>query len=77
MLQSVYPICECNFLTLNRNLTLNLFPCSNWIEIRSKIKSKNGKNMAAHNLNTHSQETDELVAILFTSVETAKKRKGR
>jgi len=47
---SVYPKCECNFLTLtftltlNRNLTLNPFSWSTTIKIKSKIMIKNGEN---------------------------------
>ena len=34
----MYPKCERDFLAFNRNLTLNQFPCSSRIKIRSKIK---------------------------------------
>ena len=38
----MYPKCECDFLTLNRNLTP--FSWSATIKIRSKIMIKNGEN---------------------------------
>ena len=48
-----------------------------WKKIWLKIITKAEMIKAASQLITPLQETDELIAILFTSVETAKMKKGK